>query len=128
MGSEQWCSMLQAETRVILNERILLDEAQARAAQAETRQGEGDINTDDDDDDTAEYEHWHQREMARIARCKAHTQNAFPSTWQLSLRLLRRSVTSVSQTSVPDLVWQSRGMQTVLVGKHTHSGCVVGMC
>lgn len=73
--------MLQAETRVILNERILLDEAQARAAQAETRQGEGDINTDDDDDDTAEYEHWHQREMARIARCKAHTQNAFPSTW-----------------------------------------------
>ena len=60
--------MLQAETRVILNERIMLDEAQARAAQAETRQGEGDINTDDDDDDTAEYEHWHRREMARIAR------------------------------------------------------------
>ena len=60
--------MPQAETRVILNERILLDEAQARAAQAETRQGEGDINTDDDDDDTAEYEHWHRREMARIAR------------------------------------------------------------
>lgn len=67
--------MLQAETRVILNERIMLDEAQARAAQAETRQGEGDINTDDDDDDTAEYEHWHRREMARIARsaCMEHT-------------------------------------------------------
>lgn len=67
--------MLQAETRVILNERIMLDEAQARAAQAETRQGEGDINTDDDDDDTAEYEHWHRREMARIARsaCLEHS-------------------------------------------------------
>lgn len=67
--------MLQAETRVILNERIMLDEAQARAAQAETRQGEGDINTDDDDDDTAEYEHWHRREMARIARsaCMQHS-------------------------------------------------------
>lgn len=53
----------------------MLDEAQARAAQAETRQGEGDINTDDDDDDTAEYEHWHRREMARIARsaCMQHT-------------------------------------------------------
>ncbi|KAL3143239.1 hypothetical protein ABBQ38_002090 [Trebouxia sp. C0009 RCD-2024] len=63
-----------AETRVILNERILLDEAQARAAQAETRQGEGDINTDDDDDDTAEYEQWHHREMARIARYKEDQQ------------------------------------------------------
>lgn len=61
--------MVQAETRQILNERIKLDEAQARAAQAEVRQGAGDINTDDDDDETAEYEQWHRREMARIARC-----------------------------------------------------------
>ena len=64
--------MVQAETRQILNERIKLDEAQARAAQAEAWQGAGDINTDDDDDETAEYEQWHRREMARIARCVLH--------------------------------------------------------
>lgn len=78
---------LQAETRVILNERILLDEAQARAAQAETRQGEGDINTDDDDDDTAEYEQWHHREMARIARSDADTLQCLLSTWHLRVTL-----------------------------------------
>ena len=83
--------MLQAETRVILNERIMLDEAQVRAAQAETRQGEGDINTDDDDDDTAEYEHWHRREMARIARSGhaclhlQHADGSVPRAWSALL-------------------------------------------
>lgn len=83
----QYVFTLQAETRVILNERILLDEAQARAAQAETRQGEGDINTDDDDDDTVEYEQWHHREMARIARCDADTLQCLLSTWHLRVPL-----------------------------------------